>query len=335
MRSRRCAARPAPRRSAPVTPRRSARAAASPAVRWRAPRRPAPAAPRPRTARTTRRCRRASCPCWRATSSMRYVNPCGTGVLECRSNRACNSLAVRRCRARAGSTLADAVHHRRARRFHGRHRGQLLGQLAFQRAGTITVRSACSRKWSIGLGSTFAIAATTSSASPPAGRAPGWRSRRGHTPSACASASRSRPAPAAAAPPSAAAARSSPATPRSRRHRPPAAGRPAPGAAVAGPAARRWSTANPTGPHRVCRPARGCRSARPPGQIQPGRGQQMPPHRRRRFDEAVGGHRRRPVRAGAVGWLRFGRPAAISPAAADTSRIRPSLSSMPVTLAAV
>ena len=28
--------------------------------------------------------------------------------------------------------------------------------------------------------------------------------------------------------------------------------------------------------------------------------------RRRRFDEAVGGHRRRPVRAGAVGWLRVG-----------------------------
>ncbi len=59
--------------------------------------------------------------------------------------------------------------------------------------GTMTVRSACSRKWSMGSGSTLSIAATTSSAGPPASifRAAEAIAPRPTTPSACASVSRS------------------------------------------------------------------------------------------------------------------------------------------------
>ena len=115
-----------------------------------------------------------SCPCLRATSSMRYVRPCGTGVFECRSNRACNSPAVRpvssarridgsliryTIAAPADSTVATAANFSASSRSSG--------------PGTMTVRSACSRKWSMGSGSTLAIASDGVARRRPAACAPG------------------------------------------------------------------------------------------------------------------------------------------------------------------
>ena len=74
-----------------------------------------------------------SCPCRRATSSIRYVRPCGTGVFECRLNNACSSLGgAPGVEGAPDRRLADAVHHRRARRFHRRDGSQLFGQITFQ-----------------------------------------------------------------------------------------------------------------------------------------------------------------------------------------------------------
>ena len=205
-----------------------------------------------------------SCPCRRATSSMRYVRPCGTGVLECRSNNACSSLAVRPVsRARRIDGLADAVHHRRARRLHGGDRRQLLGKLAFQRSGHDRPSgrpAAGSGRWARAapcpsrrrrrrLGAGQQLRAGVVIAPRPTTT---QRVRLGQQ-----VADRAR---VAAAPPSGADARSSPATPRWRRRPLRRAGRRARPAATAGPAAPRWRTANPTAPHRVCRRVRGCRS---------------------------------------------------------------------------
>ena len=64
-----------------------------------------------------------SWPCRRATSSIRYVSPCGTGVLECLAKKrvqfACGLADVEGMPDRC---LADAVHHRRAGGLDGGHR---------------------------------------------------------------------------------------------------------------------------------------------------------------------------------------------------------------------
>ena len=128
----------------------------------------------------------------------------------------------------------------------------------------MTVRSACSRKWSMGSGSTFSIAATTSSAGSPASSfrageaiAPRpdhtQRVRLGQQVADGVGLQAHGPA---GAPPDHRARRCGGVDARSR-----AAGRPARPAAAAGPAVPRSRTANPTAPHRVCRPARGFRSA--------------------------------------------------------------------------
>ena len=174
--------------------------------------------------------------------------------------------------------------------------------------GTTTVKSACSRKWSIGRGNTLSIALTTSSGAAPAssvriGVAIAPRpddADRVRLRQQCAYGSGC-----------------SRAAQRGRRQiiaRDAAvASTPAPGARSASvveeqpPVQRRGG-----GVQRIRKRRIGFTvgtptpdQARPARQVQPRRRQQMPLLRRRGFEESVGGHRRRPVRTRAVLRLRF------------------------------
>ena len=179
-------------------------------------------------------------------------------------NKACSSPAVRPgVQGPPDGRLADAVHHRRARRLHGRHGRQLLGQVALQRSGhddrqvglqqeVVDRRGqhlvhrlddvlGCAPASSVRIG--VAIAPRPDHADRvrlrqqiadrfrlqphrPAGPSPDHRPRRRGRVDPCARRQ------------------------VGQRRR----------AAAAGPAARRWRTANPTAPHRVYRRVRGCRS---------------------------------------------------------------------------
>ena len=136
-----------------------------------------------------------SWPCRRATSSMRYVKPCGTGVFECLVNSVWSSLArAAGVEGPPDRLLADPVDHRRARRLDRGDRRQLFGQSRDPavRAPPRSGRPAAGSGRSVA-GSTLSIAATTSSSgSPASSRRLGVAiAPRPTTPTACASASRS------------------------------------------------------------------------------------------------------------------------------------------------
>ena len=250
-----------------------------------------------------------SCPCRRATSSIRYVRPCGTGVFECRvEQRVQLAGGAPGVEGAPDRRLADAVHHRRARRFHRRDRRQLLGQVALQRSRHDDRQVGLQQEVVDGLrAAPCSIAAMTSSAGRRRAACASGAviAPRPTTPSACASVSRSptgsrlQPHRPAGAPPDHRARRLGGVDARARRQ-------------VGEHVQQQPPVQRSRGGEQRIRQRRigfavgaaAADQARPARQVQPRRRQQVPFGGRRGFDEPVGGHRRRPVRAGAV--VRFG-----------------------------
>ena len=121
-------------------------------------RRPGPAASGPRIARTTSPCRPAAARACGRRRRSDMSSPCGTGVFECLVNSECRFAGGAADVERAPDRLlADPVHHRRAGRLDSRPpSASCSARSRSSGPGTTTVRSACTRKWSIGVGQSAA-----------------------------------------------------------------------------------------------------------------------------------------------------------------------------------
>ncbi len=226
-----------------------------------------------------------SWPWRRATSSMRVGESlrhrCFRVFLEQGVQVACGAPGIE---GTPDGRLADAVDHRRARRLHGGHLGQVFGQVPLQRAGHDHGRDrpAAGSDREVWAAPWPSRPARRSSGSPASSPRPASRSRRGPPrPARAPRRAGRRPWPAAALPPSAAAATAS-------RRAAAAPSTPVPGSSSASTlnisravqrCRRRVQRIRQRGKGFVVRSAAADQGG-PGRQVQPGRRQQVPAHRR-------------------------------------------------------